>query len=414
MKKKRSKVPLLAILPVTVTSLVLGLPFVIGDHPLRWKAGSFRPIVVLNDSDAKGDGDGDALLADGGEGSGDGKSAKPAKPAKTVASPWKAGMPEWGVQIFWEDKKEHSEEYLAKKAREQADYIVGLKANSVALSFPFYTEGRTSTKLAAGKNTPTPEHLDTVLRVFHEAGLRTTVRPILDEASLIPPEGWRGNIKPSDKAAWFASYEAFLAPYLQVAQREQVSTFVLGTELNSMEGQAGWKPLISAAGKHFTGEISYDANWDNFSTGKIDVPVKRLGVDAYFPVKVDDDAPVGRLVDGWNTWLDKKGKGPLPKILLAEAGISAMDGAYHSPGDFYTKRKVNPQVQANWYEAVCQVVQQRKLAGVYWWSIYFDSNPRKAPKESESRFNFAGRPATEEAIRTCFGSDYAGPGTTAP
>ncbi|MFD5511759.1 hypothetical protein ACFWIB_28880 [Streptomyces sp. NPDC127051] len=407
-KTKRSKVPLLAILPVTVTSLVLGLPFVLGDHPLRWRSGSVKPILVLHDSTPSKGGD-DTVLAGGGGAAAE--PAKPAAPALKVDKPWKTGMPEWGVQIFWEDKKEHSDAYVEKKAREQADYLVGLKANAVAVSFPFYTEGRTSTKLAAGRSTPTPEHLDTVLRVFHEAGLRTTVRPTLDEASLVPPEGWRGNIKPTDKEAWFDSYEALLGPYLDAAQRQQAATFVIGTELNSMEGHPGWKGLMAAAEKRFKGEVSYDANWDNYVGGHIDVPVKRLGVDAYFPVKVADDAPVDQLVDGWNTWLNKKAKGPLSRIVLAEAGISAMDGAFHAPGDFYTKRKVNPAVQANWYKAVCQVVRERKMAGVYWWSVYFDSDPKAAPKEEESRFNFAGRPDTEREIRSCFGSDYAGPGT---
>ncbi|MET9883629.1 hypothetical protein ABZZ20_10860 [Streptomyces sp. NPDC006430] len=410
-KTRRSKVPLLAILPVTVTSLVIGLPFVVGDHPLRWRPGSLKPVLVLRESTpapAKGRGDA-TVLADGGGGATN--EGKPARAVPKVDRPWKAGMPEWGVQLFWEDKREHSDAYVEKQAREQAAYLVGLKANSVAVSFPFYTEGRTSTKLTAGRNTPSPEHLDTVLRVFHEAGLRTTVRPTLDEAALVPPEGWRGNIKPVDKDAWFASYEALLGPYLDAAQRQQAATFVIGTELNSMEGHPGWKALIAAAEKRFKGEVSYDANWDNYVGGHIAVPVKRLGVDAYFPVKVADDAPVEQLVDGWNSWLDKKTKGALPRIVLAEAGISAMDGAYQAPGDFYTKRRLNPTVQANWYKAVCQVVRERKMVGVYWWSVYFDSDPTVAPKAEESRFNFAGRPDTEREIRSCFGSDYAGPGT---
>ncbi|MFI5665239.1 glycoside hydrolase family 113 [Streptomyces sp. NPDC051704] len=410
----RSKVPLLAILPVTVTSLVIGLPFVVGDHPLRWRPGSLEPALVLRDpasgptrATAHG---GAGAPTDGASAAGETEEVLPAGPVPKVDRPWKTGMPEWGVQIFWEDKKDHDDAYVERQARKQAAYLVGLKANAVSVSFPFYTEGRTSTKLAAGRGTPTPEHLETVLRVFHEAGLRTTVRPTLDEVVLVPPEGWRGNIKPTDKEAWFDSYEVLLGPYLDVAQRQKAATFVIGTELNSMEGDPGWKGLIATAEKRFKGEVSYDANWDNYVGGHIDVPVERLGVDAYFPVKVPDDAPVDQLVDGWNTWLDKKTKGPLPRIVLAEAGISAMDGAYHAPGDFYARRKLNPVVQANWYKAVCQVVRERKMTGVYWWSVSFNADPKAEPKEEDSRLNFAGRPDTEREIRSCFGSDYAGPG----
>jgi hypothetical protein len=91
-----------------------------------------------------------------------------------------------------------------------------------------------------------------------------------------------------------------------------------------------------------------------------------------------------------------------------------MNGAYHAPGDFYTRRTVNAQVQANWYTAVCKVVQERKMSGVYWWSVYFDDDPATAPDDKkDSRLDFAGRPKSEKAIRACFTSDYAGPGKAA-
>jgi hypothetical protein len=141
------------------------------------------------------------------------------------------------------------------------------------------------------------------------------------------------------------------------------------------------------------------------------MPVTHLGIDAYFPVKVGDDASVSTLAAGWNKWLDRKATGPLPKITVAEAGIGAMNGAYHAPGDFYTKRALNPRVQANWYTAVCQVVQERHMSGVYWWSIYFDDDPNTKPDDKvASRLDFAGRPLTEKAITSCFTSGYAGPG----
>lgn len=187
---------------------------------------------------------------------------------------------------------------------------------------------------------------------------------------------------------------------------------MLGTELNSMEGDAGWDSLVDSAEKTFSGEIAYDANWDNYVSGRINMPVNHLGIDAYFPVKVPDTAPVERLVQGWNEWLDKKSPGKLPNITVAEAGIGAMDRAYQAPGDFYTKRAVNPQVQANWYTAVCQVVRERQMQGVYWWSMWFDDDPNTPPDDkTASRLDFAGRPLTEKAIKSCFTSDYAGPGT---
>ncbi|GGJ19567.1 glycoside hydrolase family 113 [Streptomyces brasiliensis] len=404
---KRARLPMLAVLPITVISFVVAVPFVIGDHPLQWASGSLVPHLVLDGKEH--------TQPDGSKIGGNGTSATPSRTAEVarVDKEWKKGMPQWGVQLYWEDNPKHSVEYVEQQARVQANYLVGLHANSVSLSFPFFTGDITSTKITAGDKTPTPDHLARVLRIFHEAGLRTTLRPLMDEGTLdIDNFEWRGTIKPADRGAWFASYEKFLTPYLKAADQEKAATFVIATELNSLEGDAHWDSLVSDAEKLFGGEIAYDANWDNYVAGPITMPVTHLGIDAYFPVKVGDDASVNTLVKGWNDWLDKKATGPLPKITVAEAGIAAMNGAYHAPGDFYTKRAVNPKVQATWYTAVCQVVQERRMSGVYWWSIYFDDNPNKAPDDKkQSRLDFAGRPQSEKAIKACFTSDYAGPGT---
>lgn len=409
---KRSRLPMLALFPLSVLAVVAGTPVLIGDHPVRWESGSALPEIVF-DSESKADDPDSETPGAPGE-TGGGPSDEDGARADRVAKVWKPGMPQWGVQIYWEEDRKQSDQFIENQALKQAKYLIGLGANSVSLSFPFYTGGPTSNTLSAGPATPSPQRVDRVLKVFRDAGLRTTLRPLMDETALKPPKGWRGNIEPASRSAWFASYKDFLKPYLKTAEKEKVTTFVVGTELNSMEGDVGWPSLVDAAEKQFSGEIAYDANWDNYVRGRIDMPVSHLGVDAYFPVKVPDDATVDRLVKGWDTWLDRKSTGALPKIVIAEAGIGAMDGAYHAPGDFYAKRTVNPRVQANWYQAVCRVVEQRRMGGVYWWSIHFQDDPATAPDDkSASRLDFAGRPASEKAIKACFTSDYAGPGKAA-
>ncbi|MER6530719.1 hypothetical protein [Streptomyces sp. NPDC001508] len=399
----RSRLPLLAIFPVTVLSVVLGTPFLFGDHPVRWEAGSALPRLVLDGSPEKSDSPSPS------ETSPDATTPSTLR----VAKPWKAGMPQWGVQIYWEEEpQKRSADFIEKQAQKQAAYLVGLGANSVSISFPFFTKSPSSDTVTTGAKTPSPERLQRVLRVFHQAGFRTTIRPVMDETALIGTGDWRGNIVPDSDSAWFTSYEKLLAPYLKIADAEKTNTFVIATELSSMEGKPGWENLVASAEKKFSGEISYDANWDNYVSGRINMPVNHLGVDAYFPLKVPDSAPVKTLVAGWNDWLDKKAAGPLPKITIAEAGIGAMKGAYHAPGDFYARRTVNPEVQANWYTAVCKVVQERRMSGVYWWSIHFDDDPNTPPDDkTASRLDFAGRPLTERAIKNCFSSGYAGPGT---
>ncbi|MGW6689076.1 glycoside hydrolase family 113 [Streptomyces sp. NPDC054961] len=404
---KRSRLPLLAVLPVVVLSTVVASSAA-GSQFLHWEDGSLMPVLGA-DEDASAERTAGAGV-DGG--TRDSRSS-PHAASRTgrVDKPWKPGMPEWGVQIYWEDSARISDAEVKRRARQKAEYLVGLHANSVSLSFPYYTKGPASDELFAGPQTPAPARMAIVLRVFHEAGLRVTLRPLMDEKALKPPKtGWRGNIEPVDRSAWFAAYAKLLGPYAALAEKHRVASFVIGAELNSLESDPGWTGLIDALKKEYGGELTYDANWDNFISGPVKVPAASIGLDAYFPVKVPDDAPVEALADGWNKWLDKKSTGPMPEVVLAEAGIGAMDGAYPAPGDFSTKRAVNEDVQANWYQAVCKVVVDRTMEGVYWWSLNFDDDPYAAPAERISRLNFAGRPKTERAIRDCFGSAYAGPG----
>ncbi|MEU1504991.1 hypothetical protein [Kitasatospora sp. NPDC005748] len=387
------------ILPTVVLGLTVGVPIVWGDHPIKFDHK--RPTEVHWAG----------APAEQGRVWGFGKDAPPEDTGPKVARPWAKGSPEWGVQVYWLDDPADPESFVQGKADRIVKYVVGLNANALSVSFPFYTVGSKSNAVAARPTTPSPDRLAILLDTAHRAGLRTTVRPILDEESLKPANnGWRGNIAPTDRDAWFASYSAFLAPYLKAAEEHDATEFTIGTEFNSLEADPHWAPLVEQAGKTFHGEVAYDANWDNWSKGAVAVPTGRTGVDAYFPAKsAGDDATPADLAASWNSWLDKRGKGPQPTTKLTEVGIPAQKGAYKTPGDFYTKRELNEPVQATWFTAVCQVAQERKLAGLYFWSLYFGIDPTLPTNQDTPRMDFAGRPASEQAIRDCFAQTYAVP-----
>jgi hypothetical protein len=285
----------------------------------------------------------------------------------------------------------------------------------VALSFPVYIDGISSNSLHTGPKTPAPARLQMALDTFHAAGLRITLRPIIDERSLLPQ--WRGALSPADRDSWFASYDGLLTQYADAAKASSAATLVVGTELVSLEGAQNWAPLIANVRKHFPGQLAYDTNWDNYVAKDVPVAVDQVQVDAYFPVDAPDTASVDQIAAGWEHWLDRKRTGDLSDTLLSEAGIGAENGAFKSPGDFYRFGMVNPQLQATWYTAVCQVVRQRKLGGVYWWSINFHTDPSIPPAADHSRLDFAGRPLTEQAVKSCFADSFQLPGegqSTAP
>ncbi|MGW6915132.1 glycoside hydrolase family 113 [Kitasatospora sp. NPDC054939] len=390
------------VLPTFVLGITIGVPIVWGDHPIKFEHR--KPTAVQWNAEPVGQG---RVWGFGDDGP---KLPAPDTGPK-VTRAWQPGTPEWGVQVYWLDDPADPESYVAGKADRIVKYVVGLNANSLSVTFPFYTAGRKASVVAARPTTPTPERLAILLDTAHRAGLRTVVRPLMDESTFEKgPNGWRGNIAPADEDSWFASYEKLLQPYLKVAQDHKAASFVIGTEFNSMEGNQRWSGLVERAGKTFTGELEYDANWDNWLKGPIKVPVEHFGVDAYFPAKsAADDATQDDLVASWNGWLNRRGTGPQPTTKLTEVGIPAQKGAYKTPGDFYTKRTVNEGIQATWYGAVCQVARERQVAGLYFWALQFGIDPNLPANADTPRMDFAGRPASEEAIRTCFAQTYEVP-----
>lgn len=417
----RTQIPKLAILPVTVVAVVIGLPVAFGVNPVRWADDSLVPHLQTRDDRVAPTTGVQPEFADPVLNPAEPvappppppPSGSPAPQVPRVAQPWQPGMPQWGVQIYWEDMPSDDESAVRGKARRLADYLVSLNANSVAVSFPVYTTGIDADRVFAGPKTPSADRLAPVVETLHAAGLRTTLRPILDERVLLPQ--WRGAIEPVNPTAWFASYRDFLMPYAAMAQRHQVATLTVGVELASLESEtANWTKLIDALRREFTGEYTYNTNYPNFLANSSKVPVEATGVDAYFPVKDQpDSAGVDTIVAAWDKWLDRRSTGPMPTTVVSETGIGAQNGAFEAPGDFYRYGPVNPTVQATWYTAVCQVVKQRQMAGIYWWSINFHDDPLTPPTNGNSRLDFAGRPATEKAVRDCFSGATAPPPPTA-
>jgi hypothetical protein len=308
------------------------------------------------------------------------------------------------VHVYWVDNPAESEEVVRAKARRVVDYVVSLDANSVAVSLPLFTRGPTASDVFTTKSTPSPERVRILLEEARRSRLRVTLRPLLDERSLIAadPKGWRGKIQPDSRDRWFASYGRLVAPYLEVAEESGARTFVIGAELSSLEGDPRWAALVRQAGRRFRGEIAYSVNWDSWVSGPTGVPVRQLGVDAYFPVRVSDDASVSALVAGWNEWLDRRRTGALDGLLLYEVGAPAEDGAYHHPGVWGSAGgRLNLAVQERWFQAVCGVARARRMAGVYWWKLDFHTDPAAADPRRDVHDSFVGRPG-EQAIRSCF------------
>ena len=328
--------------------------------------------------------------------------------APTVPHPWHGGMRQLGIQVYWTANRDDSSNAVIRtKAQRIIDYAIGLNANSVAVTFPFFTYGLTSDKVFGRRNvTPTSRHIAIFLAVAAKAHIRVTLRPVLNEDALIArnPQAWRGSIEPKNRAAWFRSYGKFLLPYVAAAQSGRAATFVLGTELTSLEGARQWPGLVHSLRSVYSGQLTYDLNHDEFSAGTANPPIPSRNVDAYPQFGLPANASIARLTGSWDAWLGAHPLSVRRALTLSEIGIDAVAGSYQDPWEWRKARTapIDTHVQAAWYQAACNAVSAEHVGGgIYWWEVDFDANPA-GPRAFESdRLTFLDRPA-QRVIRNCF------------
>ncbi len=336
-----------------------------------------------------------------------GPSASAEPQVAKVRQPWQPGMRQYGIAIYWENNGNDTDQIVRAKAQKVLDHVVELGANSVSISFSFVMDSAYANAVRMDHPiTPSPARLEIVLDEANKRELRTAVRPMLNERNLTEddPDMWRGSIRPANRTKWFASYRDMLVEYAKVAEESKVATFVVGTELNSMESSTnGWRTVATGVKAVYTGEIDYSANYDRLRKSG-PAPGITLSVDAYPPLEVDDSASVSRLVEGWNDWLDDhRGTGTIPDLVLAEVAIGARSGAYQEPWSPHAEGSIKPEIQQRWFDTACQVMRERDLGGIYFWMINLDTDPKAEPT-STSPMDFLGRPG-EQNIARCFAKD---------
>jgi hypothetical protein len=326
-------------------------------------------------------------------------------PVRQVSAAAKSAKAELGVQIFWHDV--HEPELVRDNATKLLDYVVGLGANSVGISFPIYTDGARPTKVyIKDGNTPTPDSLQVVVGAAKARGLRVLMRPIIDEVNIKATAGaWRGTIAPRTMATWFDSYLSVLTPYLVAGQAAGADSFAIGTEMDSLVGQSvQWGKVLKAAAAVFHGRLAYADNWGAWATGRPGVAGAARGLDAYPQLHLADSATEAQIAAAWVAWFQKR-PAELTTTVVQEVGIPATPGAYKEPASWsYPGQTLAPQIQAKWFAGACAAVRTLHMAGIYFWDIDAWADPAKAANYTAG--SFMGRGDT--AIATCFASRWPG------
>jgi hypothetical protein len=231
----------------------------------------------------------------------------------------------------------------------------------------------TSNTIHPGRATASQRNLVAAMRSARKLGIKVILRPYIDRRD----PGWRGNIKPSDPAAWFASYRQFILRYARFAQRKKAKGYVIGSELESMSSYTTeWQSLISAVRRRFKGFVTYQANWGEFSKVAFWPSLDIIDISAYFPLTTSPAYTVDDLVAGWgadtNTrWFGKinafRSQLGLP-VMFGEIGYRSVQGSAMRPWDTSIRGPYSPEAQRIAYLAALRVWYRVPwFRGFHWW-----------------------------------------------
>lgn len=309
-----------------------------------------------------------------------------------------------GVQVFWSSNTTPAE--TEAEANRVFNYAVWLGANSVGVDFNFYTNGVTPTYVyAEPATTASPATIGLVIAAARKHGLRVLVRPLLDEDNLTG-NSWRGSIRPKSLSQWFASYTAFLSPYLLEAQQNNASSFDVGAELESLtDDKPQWMTLDMHAAKIFPGNLSYAYNWGSWEDRPSFAPAATTGVDAYPPFKLGDSATVPQLAAAWVHWLHSAPANALRSTVLQEVGIAPAAGAYADPSKWAANgTPIDVKIQQNWFAAACAAAKETDVAGIYFYDVYNTDQPTRPIGLRSPTGSFVD--ISDTTIQACFHSGW--------
>jgi len=292
--------------------------------------------------------------------------------------------------------------------------ISAVGATHVALVVPWYVENVSSVTVEPHPRFTAP--MRAVKRTVLEArdeGLEITLFPIIRVTH--PGSGdWRGNLNPSNKAAFFASYTAFIGQFAELAREFDIRRLIIGSELSSLDtDRAPWAEIIRGVRRIAPRtRIIYSANWDHYAQVPFWNLVDEIGIAAYFELSRDNRHPtLAGLESAWRfprADLERLSGRYGRRIVLTEVGYLSQDGGNAWPWKEGADEPLDLEEQRLCFEALRNAWRgSEALGGLYIWNWFGwggptskEYTPRGKPASEEIRKWFAGRASLYTDFRT--------------
>jgi len=306
--------------------------------------------------------------------------------------------------------------FAAAASAQGLDEVVGMQANSVAITASYYMASSTSSDIYAdAKKTESLANVARAVDDAHARGLSVLLKPHVDALDHLP----RMQMAPTDVAAWFADYKAILMDYARMAEMHGAGMLSLGTEIDGLTVgvyRHYWVDIIDSIRAVYSGKLTYGANWDGAGKvsfwDKLDV----VGVDGYVPVSFATEPSMADLVAGWTTVPADtyyrtifEGLSPVDyyrqvaeqagkPFIFTEIGYRSVDGAAARPFESNAPGNADAREQADLYQAFFQVFSQ---AGEWFQGGFIWHWSPQATAPTPTDYQTEGKPA-EAVVRDWF------------
>jgi hypothetical protein len=281
-----------------------------------------------------------------------------------------------------------------------ARYLRDIRATGagwVTFTPTWYQKRRGDSVMRPTEETASDAGLERIVRRAHAAGLKVMIKPHVD----LPGDGDRAEIRPRDRAAWFAAYRSFITHYADLAADTDAEQFAVGTELAGVSGDGkAWTRVVDAVRDHYDGPLTYAANYDEYEKIPFWKELDLIGIDAYWPLSDRATEDAGQLRRAWEPISGKLAafaRRHDRRILFTEAGYVSQRGTTTAPYSWDISRRSGNAEQAAAYRALLDTFTGRQWwAGVSWWM--WDDWPDSGETPKRLAYTPRGKPA-EQVLR---------------
>jgi Ca2+-binding RTX toxin-like protein len=273
----------------------------------------------------------------------------------------------FGFQSDWNGQ------LVTNDAHEALNRIASTHANSISIVPRIFTEQASSNQVFSHPDkTESNENLAAAVADAHALGLSVLFKP-----ALTPLDGsGQMSLAPTDVDQFFASYQAMIVAFAEVAQATGVDSFSIGNEMSSLSGapyRDYWIGIINAVREVYSGTITYAAATDEANHVSFWDAVDEIGVNAYPPLTANTAPTVDEMVAAWRSvsandyWAAAMDHmSPVDffhslameydkPVLFTEVGYRSMDGTNIRPGGWNVDGPQDVGEQRDAFDALFQV-----------------------------------------------------------